>query len=79
MNNRRNVMTDKDFVKETKEDVDSLTKQAIVECEESMYGTYDALDCICQKLKNFDWVDGKLFIKGVHRIGEKQSNLSQKI
>ena len=36
-------MTDKDFVNETKEAVDSLTKLAIVECEEMMYGTYDAL------------------------------------
>jgi len=49
-----------DYVKETKKDIDYLIKEATKECEDSMYGTYDAANCICQKLNKFSWIDEKL-------------------
>lgn len=52
-----------DYVKETKEEIDYIVKEAIKECEEVMYGTYDAADCICQKLKKNSWIDEKLLVR----------------
>jgi hypothetical protein len=60
-------MNGKDYVKETKEDIDYLIKEAIKECEESMYGTYDAADCICQRLKKLSWIDEKLSVRRVEK------------
>lgn len=56
----KETMTEEDYIKETKEDIDYITKEAIKECEEAMYGTYDAANCMCQKLKKFSWIDEKL-------------------
>lgn len=53
-------MSKKDYVKETKEEIDYIVKEAIKECEDAMYGTYDAANCICQRLNKFSWIDEKL-------------------
>jgi hypothetical protein len=49
-------MNEKDHIKETKKEIDYLLKEAVKECEDSMHGTYEATDCICQKLKKFSWI-----------------------
>ena len=56
----KETMTKEDYIKETKEDIDYITKEAIKECEDVMYGTYDAANCMCQKLNKFSWIDQKL-------------------
>lgn len=56
------------YVKETKEDINYLIKEAIKECEDTMYGTYDAADCICQKLKKFSWIDEKLAVRNIEKM-----------
>lgn len=61
-------MNGKDYVKETKEDINYLVKEAIKECEDTMYGTYDAADCICQKLKKFSWIDEKLAVRNIEKM-----------
>ena len=70
-------MTERDYTKETKEDMDFLIKEATKECESSMYGTYDAADCICQRLKKFDWIDGKLFILAARKAGKDIINKNE--
>jgi hypothetical protein len=65
-------MNKKDYVKETKEDIDYITKEAIKECEDVMYGTYDAANCMCQKLNKFSWIDEKLRLRNAKQIIQKK-------
>lgn len=55
---------DKDeYIKQTRENLDYVIKEAIKECEDEiigLHGVYDTIECVCENLNNYEWTSKKM-------------------